>query len=298
MRPSIHFRTAREERGLTDFSPSIFRLAVSQSAPRLGDLSWNTALIRTAAETQSADLLLTPELSLTGYDVRHRVHDLALPVARLASSLDLPAQGAVAVGYIELGAELVPYNAAAIVRAGEILFQHRKVYLPTYGMFDEGRYFGRGETVRSFEIDGWRFGLLICEDFWHPALSYLLACQGIDVLLVMAAAPGRGAWLGGETSDFASSDVWLRMARTIAQQYGIYVAHCNRVGVEGGVTFGGGSVIVQPNGDALHVLQGEETTTVQLSRLELQRARRPYAHIRDESPELVLRELQRIVSRA
>jgi predicted amidohydrolase len=296
MRPSIHFTTAREERGLTDFSTSTFRLAVSQSAPRLADVSWNTERICAAANAQRADLLLTPELSLTGYDVRDRVHDLALPLAELAASFPWPGQGAIAIGFIERGNDHVPYNSAAVVRADELLFHHRKIYLPTYGMFDEGRYFGRGESVLPFELGGWRFGLLICEDFWHPALAYLLACQAIDVLLVLAAAPGRGAWAGGETSDFASGDVWLRMARTTAQQYGIYVALCNRVGVEGAVTYGGGSVVVKPDGDVLHALEGEETSTVELARAELQRARRPYAHIRDESPHIVLRELQRIVS--
>lgn len=287
---------AREDGGLTDFSTSTLRLAVSQSAPRLGDLASNAAHICEIARANPADILITPELSLTGYDVRDRVHELARPLEEVPSLGDWPDQTAIVLGFIEAGAEAVPYNSAAVVRGGTILFAHRKIYLPTYGMFDEGRYFGRGQEVRTFALQGWSLGLLVCEDFWHPALSYLLACQGIDALIVVAAAPGRGAWQGGAKSEFASNDVWERMARTTAQQYGIYVALCNRVGVEGGVTFGGGSVIVQPDGAVLRVLSGEETTTVTFERAELARARRPYAHIRDEQPLFTLRELQRIVN--
>src|ERR687893_824298 len=115
---------------------------------------------------------------------------------------------------------------------------------------DEWRYFGRGDRVEPFEVNGWRIGVLICEDFWHPALTYILAMQGIHALVVLAAAPGRGALTGGEEGAFfASSDAWERIARTTAQLYGIYVAVCNRVGVEGGVTFAGESLVVAPDAD-------------------------------------------------
>jgi predicted amidohydrolase len=274
---------------------SDFRLAVNQSAPRLGAAAENAEQLRGIVAEAGANLVLTSELSLTGYDLRDRVHDLAVTPDTVASQLALSGQQALTVGFVEHGETGVPYNAALVLRGGAIVHHHRKIHLPTYGMFDEGRYFGRGTQVDSFDLDGWRLGLLICEDFWHPSLIYLLACQRIDVLLVMAAAPGRGAWDGGEHGPFASADVWERIARTYAQLYGIYVALSNRAGIEGGVTFAAGSLVVAPTGEvvARAATIDQELLLVDLQRSELERARRPYAHIRDEDPSFVLRELQR-----
>jgi predicted amidohydrolase len=194
-----------------------------------------------------------------------------------------------------------PYNSAAALRHGRVLHRHRKLYLPTYGMFDEGRWFGRGTSLDTWEAaPGWQAGVLICEDFWHPGLVYVLASRGIDVLLVQAAAPGRGVWTGGEHGAFASADIWERMARTTAQLYGIYVVLVNRVGVEGGVAFAGGSLIAGPDGTVLERADdaSEMTVTAVLERRVLEQARRPYAHARDDDPALVVRELQRGLARS
>jgi len=275
----------------------VFRLAICQLAPRLGDVAANAEAIGRLVTSIPADLYLTPELSLTGYDLRDRVHDLAIADDDVGARAALPDGRAVVAGYVERGDDAVLYNAAVLLHGETAFFNQRKVYLPTYGMFDEGRYFGRGNRVRAFEWNGWRFGLLICEDFWHPSLAYLAACQRIDALLVIAAAPGRGVWAAGETGPFASADVWERIARTTAQLYGIYVGLCNRVGVEGGVTFAGGSLVAAPSGDVVDRAEGldEQVFVSVLSRDELERARTPYAHIRDEDPALVLRELTRLL---
>ena len=102
------------------------------------------------------------------------------------------------VGTIERDAAFVPYNAALHLRGGRVLHRHRKVYLPTYGLFDEGRYFGGGDAVRAYDAGGgWRVGLLVCEDLWHPALTWLLAAAGRHLIVVHAAAAGRGVIAGG-----------------------------------------------------------------------------------------------------
>ncbi|HEX6940166.1 MAG TPA: nitrilase-related carbon-nitrogen hydrolase [Longimicrobiales bacterium] len=277
-----------------------FRLAVHQFAPELRAVEANAARIAAAAARSGADLVLTPELSLTGYDVGDdaaalavALDDGAAPAAALGAGPDL------VVGLIDRGAGGVPYNAAVHLRGGAVWFRHRKRYLPTYGMFDEGRFFGHGDTVAAYDLGGgWRAGLLVCEDFWHPALVYLLAVQGIQLLLVQAAAPGRGAWSGGaEGGRFASSDAWVRIARTTAQLYGIYVALANRVGAEGGVVFAGDSLIVGPTGEVLARAPSDAETVIEaeLSLDEVARARRPYAHARDEDPHFVRRELTRIL---
>lgn len=275
-------------------------VGVWQFAPRLRDPAGNAARIAEQARTAGVDLLVTPELSLTGYDLRDDVHAAGRPIqAGDAAAATFGAdfgKNAVLLGAVERADTAIPYNAAVLIENGRVAKVQRKVYLPTYGMFDEARYFGRGRRVQPFQLNGFRFGVLVCEDFWHPMLVYLHAMQAADVLIVMAAAPGRGAWAGGEEGGFfASSDAWQRIGRAYAQLYGVYVIVCNRTGVEGGVTFGGESVVIGP--DAAVIRRAgidEELLTFDVERAALDAARTPYAHLRDDDAGLVLDELQRI----
>jgi NAD+ synthase (glutamine-hydrolysing) len=283
------------------FRAERLRLRIEQFAPVLGDAEANLARIARSMEDAAADevdLVVTPELSVTGYDVRDRVHALAVP----AGDAPYPQIGGgpdVIVGAIERDASFVPYNAALHLRGGRVLHRHRKVYLPTYGMFDEGRWFGRGDRARACDAGGgWRVGMLVCEDLWHPALTYLLVADGAHVVVVQSAAAGRGSWAGGETGGrFASWPAWEHLARAAAVAYGIYVVVANRVGTEGSCVFAGGSMVVDPGGELL--ARGddlaEDRVTVDLSLDAVARARRPYAHARDDDPRLVHAELARII---
>jgi predicted amidohydrolase len=283
------------------WSGARLRLRVEQFAPVLGEPEANlrqVAAAQAAAARDGVDLLVTPELALTGYDLRDRTHAVARPLGEdpfpaLAGGPD------VVLGTVEMGAGFVPFNAALHLRGGRVLHRHRKVYLPTYGMFDEGRYFGAGDRVRAYDASGgWRMGLLVCEDLWHPALTYLLAASGANLIVAQAAAAGRGAWEGGaEGGRFASWKAWESLAVAAATAYAVYVVVANRVGVEGSAVFAGGSLIVGPDGsvlargDDLH----KDRVTADLSLDAVARARRPYSHARDEDPRLILRELARIV---
>lgn len=287
---------------MTGFPSDGLRLRVEQFAPALVDVDANLARVAAALADAAADaahLLVTPELSLTGYDVRDRVHTLAAaeseaPYPSLAAGPD------VVVGTIERDAAFVPYNAALHLRGGRVLHRHRKVHLPTYGMFDEGRWFGRGDRARTYEAGGgWRVGLLVCEDLWHPALTYLHAAAGAHLVIVQVAAGGRGAWAGGEGGGrFASWPSWEHLARAAAAAYGIYVVVANRVGVEGSVVFGGGSMVIAPGGDLIARADdlAEDRLTVDLSLSAVAAARRPYAHARDDDPRLVHAELARLIA--
>lgn len=286
---------------MTDGLGETLRLRVEQFAPTLGDVDANLTRIASAqadGAADSVDLIVTPELSVTGYDVRDRVHSLAIPespepYAALAGGPD------VVVGAIERDAAFVPFNAALHLRGGRVLHRHRKVYLPTYGMFDEGRYFGRGDRVRAYDAGGgWRIGILVCEDLWHPALGYLLAADGAHLIVVQSAAAGRGSWAGGETGGrFASWPAWEHLARAAAVSLGVYVVVANRVGTEGPCVYAGGSMIVGPGGDLLAKADdlGEDRLTVDLSLNAVARARQPYAHARDDDQRLVYRELRRML---
>lgn len=278
------------------------RLRVEQTAPVLCDPAANLARIA-AAQAEAAgdrvDLLVTPELALTGYDVRDRVHELALPHGEtrfpvLANGPD------VVLGAAEMGSGFVPFNAALHLRGGEVLHRHRKVHLPTYGMFDEARWFGAGRRARTYEAGGgWRLGLLVCEDLWHPSLTWLLATAGAHLVVVQAAAAGRGALAGGAGGGrFASWTAWEHLACAAAVAYGIYVVVANRVGVEGGCVFAGGSFVVAPTGEVIGRADdlAEGRVTVDLSLEAVAAARRPYSHLRDEDPDLVLRELAYILA--
>jgi NAD+ synthase (glutamine-hydrolysing) len=274
-------------------------IVVAQLAPALRDAKGNAGRIVEAVRHAQADLVVTPELSLTGYDLGDSVHRVAQPVPHgtvVAGFEGLPPESETLVGMVErdVGG---PFNSAVLLRGGgEVVYRHRKIYLPTYGMFDEGRWFGRGSALQPVELlRGWRVGVLICEDFWHPGLVYVLASRGIDVLVVQAAAPARGVWEGGDAGGFGSADVWERIARTTAQLYSIYVALANRTGAEGGVTFAGNSLIVGPYGTVLARAphEGEAMLTARLSRHDLERARVPYHHARDDLPALVAAELGR-----
>jgi predicted amidohydrolase len=292
--------------GLAAHSPSpaagaagALTIAVAQLTPALRDIAANASRIVDAVRQARADLVVTPELSLTGYDLGDSVHRLARPAQRgvaVAGFEGLPLESHALVGMVERGVG-GPFNSAVLLRSGgEVVYRHRKIYLPTYGMFDEGRWFGRGSVLDTVElVGGWRVGVLICEDFWHPGLVYVLASRGIDVLVVQSAAPARGVWEGGETGGYRSVDVWERIARTTAQLYSIYVVLASRAGVEGGVTFGGRSLVVGPDGAVLARApeEGEAVLTVRLLRCSLEQARVPYSHARDDMTALVAAELRR-----
>lgn len=279
------------------------RLRVEQIAPTLGDPAANLRKIREAADdaaSEGAHLLVTPELSLTGYDLRDLVHEVAIPLDS-AGLRELGCEPDLVVGLVERGDDFVPYNTAVHLRGRGVLHSHRKVYLPTYGMFDEGRYFGRGDRVRTYDAGGgWRMGLLVCEDLWHPSLTYLLAVGGANLVVVQAAAAGRGTWAGGATGRYASWETWEHLACAAAAAYGIYLVVANRSGVEGSVVFCGGSMVVGPSGEVLARCRdgGEDRLTIDLDLREVAAARRPYAHARDEDPHLVARELARLTREA
>jgi predicted amidohydrolase len=280
---------------------STLRLRVEQFAPALCGVDANLARMVRAQADAAADgigLVVTPELSVTGYDVRDAVHTLAVPESdapypALADGPD------VIVGTIERDAAFVPYNAMLHLRGGRVLHRQRKVYLPTYGMFDEGRYFGRGGAVRAYDAGGgWRVGLLVCEDLWHPALAWLLAADGAHLLVAQSAAAGRGTVAGGAGGGrFASWDSWEHLARAAAIAYGVYVVLANRVGVEGPFCFAGGSMIIAPDGAVLARADdlAEDRIDAELSLDAVAAARRPSSHVRDDDPHLVARELARIL---
>jgi NAD+ synthase (glutamine-hydrolysing) len=276
-------------------------LALAQINTRLGDVQANLekhlAITRQARQS-GADLVVFPELSLTGYVLQDLASAVALrpnaddPTFRrlLEASQDID----LVVGFVDEDSRHRFYIGSAYLSRGSVVHIHHKVYLPTYGLFDEGRFFAWGDTVRAFDTRFGRVGMLICEDFWHASPPYLLWLDGADILLLASASPGRG--LTAEPR--LDSTRWVeQINQAYASLFTIFVAHANRAGYEDGLNFWGGSTVYDPNGELL--AQGayhqEALTLAELDLDQLHRTRARLPLLRDERTALVMREMSRIL---
>jgi len=277
------------------------RLALAQCAPALGDLKDNLELhleLTQQAITEGADMVVFPELSLTGYLLKDLVPEVAMTLddARLAPLFELSKRIDIATGVVLKSEDFRYYNAALYLSGGEVKHVHRKVYLPTYGMFDEQRYFAPGDRIRAFDVAGVRAGMLVCEDMWHLSSAYLLFVQGVSLLLCISSSPGRGV-LANADADVAPGSVgsWNDLLQTVAEYTTSYVAYVNRLGYEDGVNFWGGSCVFGPDGQMV-VDAGENAGLViaDIDVREVERQRLATPLLRDEKAEFTLRELERI----
>jgi predicted amidohydrolase len=278
-----------------------YRIALAQVESRLGDVDANLEIAADAvrrAATEGAALLLLPELALTGY----LLQDLVPEVAMRADDPRLLGVGAeasgmlVAVGFVEETDDHRYCNSAALVRDGTLVGLHRKVYLPTYGLFDEGRFTRAGDRVRTHDAGApiGRIGLSVCEDFWHASLPMLQALDGASLLVNLAAGPSRAP---GSDAGLVAIEGWHKMQDTYALLGTVPLAFCNRVGNEEGLTFWGGSRLLAADGST--VVQAplwEEAFVVgSLDTDDLRMARYGLPILADERLELVRRELDRII---
>jgi NAD+ synthase (glutamine-hydrolysing) len=279
------------------------RIALAQLNTHLGDPEANLEKHLTYADDAykaGADLLVFPELSLTGYALQ----DLAATVAHHPTSndpvfaplLETSKKLDLVVGFVDEDQRHRFFIAAAYLSGGKVVHIHHKVYLPTYGLFDEGRFFAWGDSIRAFDTGFGRAGIAICEDFWHASPPYILWTDGADLLIFTSASPGRGL----TTEPKLESARWVeQINRAYANLFTCFVIHANRVGYEDGMNFWGGSTVFDPNGDLL--IQGpyhEEAllvTEIDLNQLYRTRARLPL--LRDERIELIRRELDRVATK-
>ena len=267
-------------------------LAVVQFKPRKGDYATNIARLgglftQLEALEPRPDVVVFAETALTGYFVEGGVRDVAMTAGAFARDLnaqhstasDTPRQLDVCIGFYEVWNNAF-YNSALYVTLGGaepvIRHVHRKLFLPTYGLFDEERFVDRGFEVRAFDTDWGRAAMLICEDAWHSLTGTVAALDGASTIFVLSASPARGVWPREEEGQVpANLKRWERLARDIAEEHGVFVALVNLVGTEGGKTFSGGSIIAGPHGDvrAQAPLWDEAILTVSLDPGDLTRAR-------------------------
>lgn len=279
-------------------------VGLAQISPKLADVQSNCelhlAFVERAAQ-HKVDLLVFPELSLTGYTLQDAVGEVAHKASPsdplINAMLEASQRMDMVVGFAEVDERGRFYTAGAYLSKGSLVHVHRKVYLPTYGLFDEGRYFDMGDRVRAFDTRFGRMAVLICEDFWHVSPPYLAWLDGADVLLFTSASPGRGL---NDDDRLGSSRFVETVNKSYAAMFGNYVIHANRVGFEDGMNFWGGSTIFDPDGEL--VIQApyfeEALTVAQIDLAQIRRSRARTPLLRDERPELTLRELQRMANRS
>lgn len=278
-------------------------LAQAQIKTLLGNLDANLDVhmdyIEQAQEAQ-ADILVFPELSLTGYLLQDLVYQVARkptkddplfkPLYQASHDLDL------LVSFVEADSRSRYFISAAYLSKGELLHVHRKVYLPTYGMFDDARYFAYGSNFSAFDTRFGRFGVLICEDFWHMSPPYLLWLDGAEVLLLPSASPGRG--IQADTGKLATARWVEHVVQAYAALFTCYVSFTNRVGFEDGYAFWGGSTTYGPGGELLQQGPYLEPSLIctKLDLNEVRHARKSLPLLRDERPELTMKILNRILN--
>jgi NAD+ synthase (glutamine-hydrolysing) len=251
---------------------TVVNVAVAQLKPRKGDYAGNLARLgelfaRLDALPDRPNVLVLPETALTGYFLEGGVREHAVTAGALARDLDACYRAAVTtasdegtpgtidvvVGFYELWRNTL-YNSAIYVTLGSgepvVHHVHRKLFLPTYGLFDEERFVERGRDIRAFDTPWGRAAILICEDAWHSMTGTLAALDGAQVIFVVSAAPARGAWPKDDgVPGPASVSRWERLIREIADEHGVFVTLSNLVGSEGGKIFPGASLLIGPKGD-------------------------------------------------
>jgi len=276
-------------------------VALAQCDAVLGDLGRNLeAHLRLVGQARelAAGLVVFPELSLTGYDLRDLTPEIALRrddprLARLAEAsrgIDIVA------GWIEESPEHALFNASGWFAGGRLLHVHRKVYPVNYGMFEERRDWAAGDQVRAFDTAFGRAGLLVCEDAWHPSTSYLLFADRADVVVVPSCSPARGVQPdASEASGLRSARAWDRLLAQQSAAFNVYSVYVNRCGVEDGTTFSGNSRVVGPDGETLLALGlAPELRAVTLDPAPLRRRRAALPMLRDERLDVTLGNLERI----
>ncbi len=278
------------------------RIALAQLAPRLGRLDENLETHRRVlveARSAGADLVVFPELGLTGYQLQDLSGEVAMRLddERLLSLARETQACSAVVSFVEEAPDHRLFIAAALLEDGEVRHVHRKVYLPTYGLFDERRFFGAGEVVRATSSRlGVPLGLAVCEDFWHLPVPMLLALDGAQVLVNVSSSPGRDVAAVNEVG-LGTATSWRALMKTYAMLTTSFVVFCNRVGVDESVTFWGGSEVIGPDGETRFraPLHDEGVFTVEIDLADVRRERIVLPVLRDERPEMVRRQLERVL---
>ncbi len=275
-----------------------FNFAIAQINPKLGDLKENLKkhidVIQQAKESL-AEIVVFPELSLSGYCLRDLTMEVAIekddkffnPIFKLSNNIDI------VFGFVEKGKDKKIYNSAMYISNGKIVHVHRKIYLPTHGMFEELRFMSRGSEVKAFETRFGKVTILICRDFFHPSLLFLAYAQDTDFVIVPSNMPLRG--LNGQRPGI--QETVEKAADTYVNFFAHFVVYVNRVGFDDGLGFYGGSFIESPSGakSASADLLKEQLKVGVVDTEDIYRKRQIFPLSREEDLNIVYKNLEKIM---
>ena len=274
------------------------KIRAVQFSPVLGDLSRNLDYHVEKIEQAVADgkdLIVFPELSLSGYQMKDLVYDIALApdgeqikiLEELSQKIDI-----VAGAPLEERPGII-YNCALYFSKAKLLHTHRKVQLPNFGMFEEEMIFKAGNTFRTFEVNGFRVGILICREILFPAHAYLYYLQNTDFIIAISNSPYRGFTKDG----FGSFKFWENLGYTYSVFYHQNYMFVNRTGFEDGIGFGGGSFFARPGKGIVQMAKyfDEDILDFEISMEDVRNSRIAGNYARDEKPDLILKEMKRIL---
>jgi predicted amidohydrolase len=272
------------------------RIALAQVDVALGDVERNlrtAAEVVSAATAQSADVVVFPELMLHGYPLVRYDAGLAMPAddERLRG-LSTDGAPAVIVGFHE-DAGPHTYNSAAYVDAGAVVHVHRKLYLPTYDIWEEHKHFSPGQTLRAFDTRFGRMGVLTCNDAWQACPPFLLAQDGAEVLFIPTNSVDSRAPEVIDTPAY-----WRDVLRAVARMNELWLVFVNRVGSQDGLDFWGGSCVVDPTGALVAEAPRKEEAllVVDIDVAATRRRRRQLPLLKDARLGLLVRELERLIA--
>lgn len=275
------------------------KIAIAQISSYLGDFEKNTGkhieYCRKAIAAK-CDLIVFPELSLTGYclkDINYEISVNPSDSEKLDGLKKISKDISIICGFAEEDENYNVFNSAVYISDGEIRKVQRKIYPPTYGIFEEFRYFSKGKEIRAFDTKFGKSGMLVCEDMWHLSMPYLLAMDGAKILFGIAASPTR---LGTDTDKFRNYEINSEQHRTFARLLSVYFVFCNRTGFEDGVNFWGGSEVIDPFGNvvAKGKIMDEDLFFAEIDLNNVRRARHQARHFSDEDREFMLKSLKGI----
>ena len=266
-----------------------FKIALAQVNPVLGDFEKNIKKhleFCDRAIKQKADLIVFPELSLTGYSIKDLNFDLAinLETNKLLKPLEEKSKKiSILCGGVEEDTNYGIFNSAFYIEGGKCSFTHRKIYPPDYGMFEEIRYFSKGKSNDVHESKFGKLGIMVCEDLWHISVPLLMALKGAKILITIAASPTR-LDLNSKSDVIKNYEINSEHHKSYARLLSSYVVFCNRVGFEDGVNFWGGSEVVDPFGNAVKTAKmfDEDMVYADINYNSIRRARHQARHFLDE----------------
>ncbi len=275
------------------------RIGLAQLNSILGDVNGNLSRahkVVAEAKSEGVDLVVFPELFLTGYSLAEIEEDVSLEVddERIrALAADANSTGML-IGFQEGQRRPHTYNSAAYIEDGRVVHTHRKAYLATYGQWEESKHFTPGSSLRAFDTRFGRMATLICFDVWQPAFVFLAIQDGAQVLLVPSNSVRK------EFADQTQNhDFWSDITRFYASMFECYVVFVNRVGDEGELNFWGGSHVVDPQGNVVVEAPRDEealvVTDIDLGAVDQRRRETPL--LKEARLGVLMKELERLASR-